>query len=89
MFLTAFSGHLHTYFSEFTYESTKILENYFFNKKFVRKELRSKLFQYFADIPENLHKGDIKSLQNHWNKCVYVAGDYIEYKNSFHSFFDL
>lgn len=34
--------------------------------------------QYFAELPENHYRDGIKLLEDHWNKCVQVEGDYIE-----------
>ena len=34
--------------------------------------------QYFAELPENHYRDGIKLLEDRWNKCVQVEGDYIE-----------
>ena len=34
--------------------------------------------QYFAELPENHYRDGIKLLEDLWNKCVQVEGDYIE-----------
>ena len=33
---------------------------------------------YFAELPESHYRDGIKLLEDHWNKCIEVKGDYIE-----------
>jgi len=54
-------------------------------KQFVRgkrfssnEEAISVVEQYFAELPENHYRDGINLLQDHWNKCIEVEGDYIE-----------
>jgi histone-lysine N-methyltransferase SETMAR len=38
---------------------------------------------YFADLTKNHYRDGIMALENQWNKCISLKGDYVENKNNF------
>ena len=55
------------------------LKRWLINKKFSsREEIIDATEEYFADLPENYFSDGIKKLENRWNKCIELKGDYIE-----------
>ena len=56
------------------------LKRWLINKKFSsREEIIDAAEEYFAELPENYFSDEIKKLENRWNKCIELKGDYIEY----------
>lgn len=55
------------------------LKRWLINKKFSsREEIIDAAEAYFAGLQENYFSDGIKKLENRWNKCIGLKGDYIE-----------
>ena len=55
------------------------LKRWLINKKFSsREEIIDAAEEYFADLSGNYVSDGIKKLENRWNKCIELKGDYIE-----------
>ena len=85
--MTKFNELKYVFFEYPLYSPDLATSDYYFIRK-LKQFLRGKRFSYdeaitaidgyFAELPKSHYRDGIKLLEDHWNTCIEVKGDYIE-----------